>query len=193
MTKTPWIAGTLMSAAITTGCMMEPESTREIDTNDRVPSTPDEDLGVIREAFDARINGVVGPVTLDHEARPSVYDDGWYLSVESVVQLEGRAAMTLLSVSNGQDIFMPGLSETFRIEDYSVDGPSVTMLGCVGQEVGIYDEYDMPADEVDVDIEEGETEEEMVVTLNARWNDRDESGVKLDSFRAAETSFTLTR
>lgn len=199
MTRTPWIAGTLMTAAITTGCMMEPEGPRDIRAGSADPAyTPrppdiDDEYDLIRSAADARITGVVGPVTLNHTARPSVYDDGWYLSVESVVELEGRAAMTLLSVSNGQDIWRPGLSQTFRIEDYSVDGPSVTMLGCVGQEVGIYDEYDMPADEVDVDIGEGEIDDDMVVTLSARWHDRDESGVKLDSFREADTSFTLSR
>lgn len=194
MTTKPWIAGTLMTAAITTGCMLEPESSREINAEEHPRVTQnDDDYSVIRSVSEARIKGVVGPVTLDHAARPSVYDDGWYLSIESVVELEGRAAMTLLSVSNGQDIWRPGLSQTFSIEDYSADGPSVTMLGCVGQEVGIYDEYDMPADEVDVDIEDGQGEDEMVVTLGARWNDRDEAGVKLDTFRAAQTAFTLSR
>lgn len=194
MTTKPWIAGTLMTAAITTGCMLEPESSREINAEEhpRVAQN-DDDYSIIRSASEARIKGVVGPVTLDHTARPSVYDDGWYLSVESVVELEGRAAMTLLSVSNGQEIWRPGLSQTFSIEDYSADGPSVTMLGCVGQEVGIYDEYDMPADEVDVDIEDGQGDDEMVVTLGARWHDRDEAGVKLDTFRAAQTAFTLSR
>ena len=193
MKKSPWVAGTMMTAALATGCMMEPQSDRDIETlpSERRVNGPDDGYRVVREAFNARIKGTVGPVTLDSTARPSVYDDGWYLSVESVVELDNRAAMTLLSVSNGGEIFMPGLKQTFNIEDYASDGPSVTMLGCVGQEVGVYDEYDMPADEVDVEITPGETEDEMVVALGARWNDRNELGERLETYRAAETTFTL--
>lgn len=195
MTRHPWVAGTMMTAAMATGCLMEPERERDVEAfpNERNTGPADEEYRLVRTAFDAHIQGAVGPVVLDNPALPAVYDDGWYLSVESVVELDNRAAMTLLSVANGAEVFAPGLKRTFTIEQYTSDGPSVTMLGCVGQEVGIYDEYDMPADEVDLEITEGATNDEMVVAVNARWHERDDAGARLESFRAAETTFTLSR
>jgi hypothetical protein len=190
MSKKNWIAGTVVTAAIATGCM-QPEGARDVDTFKNPEQKAPDDTQLVHGARDAYIQGAVGPIVLDNTARPTAYDDGWYLSVESVVVLPERAAMTLLSVSNGTDVFRPGLDATFRLEDYGNDGPQVTLLGCVGQEEGIYDEYDMPADEVDVGITDGEGED-MDVSVSGRWFDRGEDGAKLATYREAHTSFTLT-
>ncbi len=136
---------------------------------------------------DAYIEGTIGPAELADVAQPSIYDDGWYLSVESVVTMPDRAAMTLLMVSGGTDLVSPGLDETFTLED-----GRVTLLGCVGQESGIYDEYDLPADELDLQVD-GESEFEMDVSATARWFDRGPDGQRLMTFREAETTFTMTR
>jgi hypothetical protein len=194
MKNTPWVAGTLMTAAIATGCLGSQEDRHVDDTDhDRLqPKSNEDEYPLVRIARDATIKGAVGPVVLDHQALPSVYDDGWYLSVESVVELEDRAAMTLLAVSNGSEILVPGLSDTFTIDDYDPDAPSITMLGCVGQEAGVYDEYDLPADEVDVEVEQGAAENEMAVHVTARWFDRAD-GVRIDTYQQAETEFTLLR
>lgn len=189
MSKSTWIAGTMLTAAIATGCL-QPES-RDVNAlpNPDEPSTTDQHL--VRGARDAFIDGAVGPLVLHDIARPTAYDDGWYLSVESVVVLEDRAAMTLLSVSNGTDTFKPGLDATFDLEDYGDEGPQVTLLGCVGQEEGIYDEYDMPADQVDVGITEGDEDDSMDVSVTGRWYDRGDDGIRLATYREAHTSFTL--
>lgn len=150
----------------------------------------------VRGAVDGRLAGDVGPVSgIDGEANLlSAYDDGYYLSVETVVQLQDRAVMTLLSVSNGALVFAPGLNATFTLENASADDVSVTMLGCVGQNIGVYDEYDAPADEVTVDVDAGETDDEMVVGVRATWYDRDvETGAQLATFNSAQTRFTLLR
>jgi hypothetical protein len=156
----------------------------------------DESYRPVRGAVEGRLVGDVGPVTgINGDANLlSAYDDGYYLSVETVLELQGRAVMTLLSVSNGALVFVPGLEATFTLDDTSEDEVQVTMLGCVGQEVGVYDEYDAPADEVTVGVDAGESEDEMAVGVRARWYDRDPAtGERLATFNSAQTRFTLLR
>jgi hypothetical protein len=146
--------------------------------------------------MNGHVAGDIGPVAnLDHDAQVvTAHDDGNHLSVETVVVLEDRAAMTLLSLSNGRDLLRPGLNATFDLDQFNTDGAQVTVLGCVGQRIGVYDQYDMPADETTIVVEEGAEEDEMDVSLTARWFDRDSaSGTHLDSSRVAETHFTLVR
>lgn len=201
------IAGSMMAAAATllivstSGCLQgEPEpvgpSIEDIQM-DRDTGV-DEGYRPVRGAVDGRLAGEIGPLSgIDSSATLlSAYDDGYYLSVETVVELfeQDRAVMTLLSVSNGADVFRPGLNATFTLENSNDDEVQVTVLGCVGQDVGVYDEYDAPADEVTVGVEEGEVEDEMNVAVQARWYDRNlTTGARLESFRSAQTQFTLLR
>lgn len=154
-------------------------------------------LGPIQAALDGRVRGTVGPVqAMSEEATElSTYDDGYYVTVETVVELEDRAIMTLLSVSNVGDLFLPGNGGSWALGSEDEDGTRVTMLGCVGDEVGIYNEYDKPADEVDVviDAPESGVDNELDVTVQGRWYQRDENGEKLDTFHDAITTFTLVR
>lgn len=187
------IAGSMLVAALTTGCLVD----RPDEGGDGLFSRPSNgNYRPVRGAVDGRVQGAIGPVAgLNHSASLlSAYDDGYYMSVETVVELDNRAAMTLLSVSNGSELFRPGLDATFSLDNYDNDGVQVTVLGCVGQDVGVYDEYDMPADEATVVVEEGANPEEMDVSLTARWYDRDSNtGARLTSSRTAETEFTLLR
>ena len=188
------VAGSVI--AFSTGCLVDRPYDRQpddVNTNTTDTSTP---YRPVRAAVDGKLHGQVGPLEgLDHDASLlSAYDDGYYLSVETVVELQDRAVMTLLSVSNGAEIFQPGLDATFTLDNYDTDGVQVTMLGCVGQDVGVYDEYDMPADEVHVSVTPGEDETEMGVALQARWYDRnDQTGERLATSRNAQTEFTLLR
>lgn len=191
------IAGSMMVAALMTGCLVERPYDPEMDDNGLF-SRPDRNGNYrpVRGAVDGRLQGAIGPVAgLNHEANLlSAYDDGYYMSVETVVELDNRAAMTLLSVSNGADLFRPGLNATFSLDNYDNDGVQVTVLGCVGQDVGVYDEYDMPADETTVVVEEGRNADEMDVAMTARWYDRDaDTGARLTTSRTAQTQFTLLR
>jgi hypothetical protein len=194
------IAGSVMAAAtlmVSSGCLQGGAEPSGRDIEDTLVETPDVDSAYrpVRGAVDGRLVGEIGPLSgIDASANLlSAYDDGYYLSVETVVELDQRAVMTLLSVSNGADVFRPGLNATFNLENSTEGDVQVTVLGCVGQEVGVYDEYDAPADEVTVGVEEGELEDEMNVGVQARWYDRDVSGARLESFRSAQTQFTLLR
>jgi hypothetical protein len=191
------IAGSMMVAALSTGCLVDrPYDDRDDGLFTRPSINDDGSYRPVRGAVDGRLQGDVGPLTgLNHDANLlSAYDDGYYMSVETVVELDDRAVMTLLSVSNGAEIFQPGLNATFSLDNYDNDGIQVTVLGCVGQDVGVYDEYDMPADEATVVVDEGATPDEMAVQLTARWYDRDpDTGARLESSHVAETQFTLLR
>jgi len=192
-------AGSMMMAALSVGCMVERayDPTDEIDLGQDVISDERIDSNEYRPVLGAEngaVHGEVGALTLDHSASLlSAYDDGYYLSVETVIQLEDRAAMTLLSVSDEAGDFGPGLDETFLLSEYSTSGMQVTMLGCVGQDVGVYDEYDMPSDETHVVVTEGVGENTMDVGVTARWYDRSADGVQLETYQEAQTSFTLMR
>lgn len=190
-----WITASMLVAALSTGCSTQ----GAYDEDDGILARPgelDRAYRPVRDALDGHVTGSIGPVAgLDHDAQVlTAYDDGRYLSVETVVALEDRAAMTLLSVSNGSDLLRPGLNATFLLDDFNTGGPQVTVLGCVGQDVGLYDQYDMPADVTTIAVEEGVNEGEMDVSLAARWYDRDPTtGARLATSRFAETRFTLVR
>lgn len=153
-------------------------------------------LGPIQGAIDGRVDGAIGPAEVANNATEmSTYDDGYYITVETVVAFPERAIMTLLSVSNGADLFVAGNGGRWSLNEDPEGGPRVTMLGCVGDEVGIYNEYDKPADELDLSIDEPSSElpNEVDVTVHARWYDRDEHGEHLETYRDAVTTFTLVR
>ena len=183
-----------MAAALSTGCLQERS----------YPNTPNVepamqvrgDYAAVRGAIDGHIRGDIGPVTgLNHDASEMMaFDDGDYASVETVVELQDRATMTLLSIVGPTTVLRAGFRGNFSLESYASDAVNVTMLGCVGQEVDVYDEYDMPADEVTVEVEQGEQPDELDVSVAGIWHDHDAStGERLDTFREASTGFTLLR
>jgi hypothetical protein len=143
---------------------------------------------------DGQMNGDIGPALGINQApdRLAVYDDGYYLSIESVAQLENRAAMLMLSASNAGDLFVPGTSRTFSFYAYEADGAQVYALGCTGAAMDQYDEFDVPADEVDVVVEEAEGGEvgEVQVQLTGRWAQYDDQG-SLTGNRTATATFVL--
>ena len=190
------LAGAIVSATTAaTGCLVDRPYDRSPEVADHKIDTA-QPYKPVRAAVDGKLRGQVGPLNnLDHDASLlSAYDDGYYLSVETVVEMPDRAVMTLLSVSNGADLFQPGLDATFSLDNYDTNGVQVTMLGCVGQDVGVYDEYDMPADQVHVQVTPGQDDTEMGVALQATWFDRDDqTGAKLPTSKLAATQFTLLR
>lgn len=187
----------LTTALISLGCANEPApaltETRDVVVADEQPVV----LGPIQAALDGHLRGSVGPVEAmsSQATEMSTYDDGYYVTVETVVETPDRAIMTLLSVSNAGDLFNAGNGGAWTLGSEDENGTRVTVLGCVGDEVGIYNEYDKPADEVDLVIDEPASgiDNELDVTAQARWFDRDDNGERLDSFKDAITTFTLVR
>jgi hypothetical protein len=105
-------------------------------------------------ADDGRIRGDVGPARgIDNSAEEtSAWDGGTVVSVENVVVLPERVVMVYASITGAKELLRPGTKATFLLDDRTGDGPSVVLLGCTGREPNIYDEYDAPADAVDVDV-----------------------------------------
>jgi hypothetical protein len=163
---------------------------RVVDDVDDVDVGDDIDLSqrLISEVLNARLVGDIGPAT-NLDAVPNtlnVYDDGYYAAIEAVAVRPERAAMLMVSTSSPRLVFAEG-SRTFRLGEYQDDGAEVYALGCTGATEGYYDEFDYPADEVDVIVEEpGDTPGDVVVQVNARW-----TTAYPGETRSATSSFTL--
>ena len=99
--------------------------------------------------------------------------------------------MLMLSATNANVLFVPGRSETFSLYQESTDGSQVYLMGCTGQQQDIYDEYDVPADEVTIDVEAGEQPGEVVVQMTGTWNEYDENYEPTGKSHAASSTFTL--
>ena len=162
----------LLGCAVTVGalsaCGAEPLRNTDLGTADF--TTP------ITGVRDGRLIGDIGPAAnLNAPAtRINSWDDGTYLAVDAVAQLSDRVAMLFLSASNAAEIFVPGTETTFTFEDYydyEVGQPQVGLLGCVGQAVDVYDQYDAAADEVDVIVEQAEDggPADIDVEVVGRW------------------------
>lgn len=188
------LAGTAVAAALSTGCLQERSYNvdPDVQTNHTNPGT----YATVRGAIDGHIRGDIGPVVgLNNDASEMMaFDDGDYASVETVVELQDRATMTLLSIVGPSTVLRAGFAGSFALESYASDAVNVTMLGCVGQDVDVYDEYDMPADEVTVEVGAGDQPDELDVSVAGVWHDHDaESGERLETYREAATHFTLLR
>ena len=195
------ITGSLIAAAISSGCIVERQysdgSNEEFDVLEapfeRGPNTS------LREAIDGRIRGDVGPVRgLDERASElTAYDDGYYGSIELIVEpTRDDAAMTIININGGLDhpALRPGLSATFSADSYPTDENElyVTTIGCAGEKYAW--DFDAPADDTELVVEQGATEEELEVTVTSRFYERDPTtGARLDSFTEAESTFTLVQ
>ncbi len=129
--------------------------------------------------------------------RINTWDDGTYLAVDAVVQLSDRAAMLFLSASNAAELFVPGTDTTFSFSDYydyQAGEPQIGLLGCVGQAIDVYDQYDAAADEVDLVVEANQGGEagDIDVDVVGRWFVEAPADGAL-SVREARASFVLER
>jgi hypothetical protein len=110
----------------------------------------------ISAAERGHIVGDVGPaLDLDQEATfVSAWDGGVFVSVETVVALPTRVAMLYASFSAPTQLLRPGVRQSFRLADRQLDQPSVVLLACTGRDIDDYDEFDAPADAVDIVVDE---------------------------------------
>ena len=144
----------------------------DVGAPEQEPLDDDVRSALITGVVDGHLRGDIGPAlgldtatsTLNH------YDDGYYAAIEAVVVRPERAAMMMVSASNPNVVFAPGTHRTFRLSDYEEDGTALSVLGCTGATEGYYDEFDYPADEVEVIVEPADGQPgEVVVQVNARW------------------------
>jgi hypothetical protein len=129
----------------------------------------------IASADGGRIVGDVGPALgVDSPAsETSAWDGGTVVSVENVVALPDRAVMLYASITGASSLLRPGTRASFAVDDRTLDGPSVVLLGCTGREVNLYDEYDAPADVVDVVVDTAEDgpPNAIDVSMTGHWGD----------------------
>jgi len=110
----------------------------------------------------------------------SGYDYGGVasLQVDAKSTEEDWAVMAALTIEGGLDHpdLVPGAVLTFRYDDYSYDysGESrhlhASLLGCSGPADG-YWEYDVTADEVTIEVQEGSTPESRRIAYTGTWSD----------------------
>lgn len=151
----------------------------------------------VQSARDGHIAGDIGPVEgVDAPVgQLGAWDDGSYLAVEAAAQLEDRAVMIFVSASNAKDLFVPGGRGHFVFGEYDGVGAQVGVLGCVGQEIDTYDQYDAPADEVDVVVEAPKDgvggPADVEVTVTGTWF-IEHAGEETE-LRTASSTFVLER
>lgn len=194
------ISGSLLAAAISSGCIVERQYSDPSNDGELQMVEAPFDRGVetsLREAVNGRIVGDVGPVRgLDERATElTAYDDGYYGSVEMIVEpSRDDAAMTIVNINGGLDhpALRPGLSATFSADSYPTDENElyVTTIGCAGEKYAW--DFDAPADDTQIVVEEGEVEGQMDVTVTSRFYERDPAtGARLDSYTEATSTFSL--
>ena len=151
-----------------------------------------------RAAFDAPPRGVrsgylvgeVGPALVDASASPlSAYSSMATLRVLGVARQQERAVMLQMTVRTDEVELVPGVNERFTREDLG----SLVLLGCVGQEVGVYDEFDSPADDVELVVEPapGGGPGDVSVQLTGTW--RRDAADDGEGGQVASLSFVLVR
>lgn len=185
------VGGSFITALV--GCAPDSEVT-PVEIND---VTDVDFTSPVQSARDGHIGGDIGPVEgVDAPAgRLGAWDDGSYMAVEAAAQLGDRAVMIFVSASNAQDLFVPGGSGHFVFGDYNGVGAQIGVLGCVGQEIDLYDQYDAPADEVDISVEGVDDEiagpADVSVTVTGTWY-IEHPGEETE-LRTATSSFILER
>ena len=112
----------------------------------------------------------------------SGYDYGGVasLQVDAKSTEEDWAVMAALTIEGGLDHpdLVPGAVLTFRYDDYSyysdygAESPQlhVSLLGCSGP-ADSYWEYDVTADEVTIEVQEGSTPESRRIAYTGTWSD----------------------
>lgn len=145
-------------------------------------------VGTIQEVGDGLLRGDIGPALAIDDDAPMVsfYDDGYFAAIETINVTDERAAMLMLTVSNPAAVFVPGRT-AWSLADQGGE-TQVTVLGCTGAEVGYYDEFDVPADEVVVVVEETPEPGEVVVQVHAAW-----TSAFPGETREATSQFRMTR
>lgn len=147
---------------------------------------------------DGWLEGEIGPVAgIEHEASVlEGYDDGSFADVQVIAQTERGDAMTWLEIVGGMEHpdLVPGFQKTFRLQDFDYDARQlqVQAVNCAGE---MYNwDYDAPADEVDISVEEGSTPEILRVNFTTRIFEADPfTGTRTGGVSEAQGSFDLIR
>lgn len=111
------------------------------------PSPYDAPAAGVRSGW---LRGDVGPARVDGAAAPlAAYSSMNTLRVMGIVQAEDHVVMLQVTLRPDEVALVPGVHERFSAEDAG----RLVLLGCAGQAVDVWDEFDRPADLVSLDVE----------------------------------------
>lgn len=133
--------------------------------------------------------GEVGPARVDGAAAPlSAYASSSTLRVVGIARGEEHVAMLQVTLRPDEVELVPGVHERFSADDAG----RLVLLGCAGQEVDVWDEFDRPADEVSLDVEPAPAGRpgDVTVRLAGHWSEGALSGAPSAT---ATFSFVLVR
>ncbi|OGQ15883.1 MAG: hypothetical protein A2138_15260 [Deltaproteobacteria bacterium RBG_16_71_12] len=139
---------------------------------------------------DGHLAGQVGPAWVDAVAEPlRAYAAMSTLRVMGVALQDDRAVMMQVTLRTDDVALVPGTRERFDAADVG----RLVLLGCVGQSLDVYDEYDRPADDVElvVDPVPGGGPGDVSVLLDGLWGTAEQSD--REPATAASFSFVLVR
>ena len=173
----------LLLAAATLGCGVEPLVERP---HERASPWDAPVIGV-RSGW---LQGQVGPAQVDAAAAPlAAYTAMSALRVVGVARDEERAVMLQVTLRTDDVELVPGVHEQFTPDDAG----RLVLLGCVGQAIDVYDEFDSPADEVELDVApaHGGGPGDVQVQLTGRWSHGAQE--EPEPSRSASLTFVLVR
>lgn len=165
------------------GCGSEPLQQAPLD----YPSPFDAPTAGVR---DGHLVGQVGPALVDAVAEPlRAYAAMSTLRVFGAALQDDRVVMLQVTLRTDEVALVPGVRE--RID--SSDAGRLVLLGCVGQSLDVYDEYDRPADEVElaVDAAPDGGPGDVTVLLDGVWGNAGHRGREPST--AASFSFVVVR
>lgn len=137
------LAATLGLAPVLSGCGTEPIGPAPLEARS---SYDDPVVGVKA----GRLQGQVGPASVDAAADPlAAYAAMSTLRVLGVAREEARAVMMQVTLRIDEIELVPGVIERFGADDLG----RLVLLGCVGQAIDTYDEFDRPANDVELVVE----------------------------------------
>lgn len=139
---------------------------------------------------EGRLVGQVGPAWVDTPADPlHAYAAMSTLRVVGASLQDDRAVMLQVTLHTDDVSLQPGTSARYGTDDAGV----LVLLGCVGQSLDVFDEYDRPADEVDLTVEAapGGGAGDVSVVLDGVWWQAGRDG--RDQSAAASFSFVVVR
>lgn len=131
---------------------------------------------------DVILEAVLGPVAVrvDDSVRVDAYHETYGTSgftevMTTAPEVEDGAAMVLLFIDGGlnHEALVPGAAFNFSPDSRNIEGLSIDAIGCSGPEDGNWSDFDVPAEDIDIIVEEGEEPGTQVLSYFATFYDYD--------------------
>jgi|GEM_PF-1748101 len=175
---------TIVATTFSAGCVMEREapmpSAYDVEVREDTPSAWAESPPMTEPHVEedgllsGHLTGTMGPVTVDTDA---VHFNTWkeqtFTEINTVApDADGGAAMTILLFNGPLSELEVGVAQRFSWDGNGTnDGMWVDAIGCSGPQEGRWTYFDVPAEEVDVVVDEGEEPGTRVLAYAAHFDE----------------------